>query len=289
MNYTFNFNITYANFSKTISFEVPENRYLNPENLPEVKISNPEFAFECWSLDIRGIIPIDPLSVNATSNKEFYAIIYKTEKRFYSEEAVTICKNEDLYNLPKFKTIFYGASNFTRWKTLVQDMKNGFYPIDALNHGIGGATDIALIENLDRLILRYAPNQVIIQCSNNDVSRFTESELIEHKAILYDKIKKDLPKTKIGFVCYMPLPGQIKNWHESDKLQRLNKQMIEFCNEREDCFFSDVFRDIEAISKCHLLNIEPDCFGDFSHISDDGRKVFCNALKREIALENCKL
>lgn len=238
-----------------------------------------EHSFQCWTEDPQGRFPCDPTNSIAEKDVTVYGHWVDGTAPYAASVGQIEERDGGIYHLPKGKTIFYGASNFTRWTTLEQDMAP---EIDALNHGIGGATDRALLCHLTRLVLRYEPNTVVIQCSNNDVSKYSDGECMQTKEELYDRIHEALPGTKIIFVSHMPLPSKTKFWKDSQRLQQLNVRMREFCEKRENCEYLEAFDAILKIADAYLSGDTDAYFTDGSHFNAAGQAEFLALLKPEI-------
>ncbi len=61
--------------------------------------------------------------------------------------------------------LFTGSSSIRMWKDPAKDFNNP----KILNRGFGGSQIIDLIENFDRVILKYHPNKIVIYSGDNDV------------------------------------------------------------------------------------------------------------------------
>lgn len=246
------------------------------EDIPQLRSAG-SYVFNCWTSDERGLVPCDPAAYTVEGDMTFYAS-WENREYAYAEDVTAIEKQDGgVYDLPQGGVIFYGASNFTRWKTLESDMQ----PMAALNHGIGGATDADLLNHLDRLVLRYRPEVVVIQCSNNDVAKYSDAQCKETKEELYRRIHQALPDTTVVFVSHMPLPARTAFWKTSARLQDLNAWVKEFCDTHEKCEYLDVWEDIQVIADAYLAG-DKTYFADRSHFSAAGQEKFCAALKPAI-------
>ena len=95
-------------------------------------------------------------------------------------------------NRPAGEIVFYGASNFTFWKTLEEDMK----PWHTQNHGFGGSTDALMKQYAPDMLYPYKPSVVFIQTGSNDnASGLTVDQIMENKRKLYAEYRKNLPET----------------------------------------------------------------------------------------------
>lgn len=275
---TVKFVINKSGAGKDVSYEYSVGKTIYKSDIPKTpNVGN--FVLNCWTSDKEGLKPCNPENYVVEGDVTFYGYWFDNTVSYAT--SATDIENRDggVYNLPKGKVIFYGASNFTRWKTLQNDMSP---ELDALNHGIGGATDAYLLAHLDRLVLRYEPKAVVIQCSNNDVHKFSDAQCKQTKRDLYDRIREALPNTVIIFVSHMPLPSRTQYWQTTQRLQNLNVWVKAFCEERERCEYLEVFDDILVIANEYLSGNTSAYFNDSSHFNSAGQAKFCEALKPDI-------
>ena len=260
-----------------VSYEYSVGKSIYNSDIPKT-YNEGNMVFNCWTSDKRGLEPCDPKGYVVTDDVTFYGYWFDNTVSYAT--SATDIENRDggVYNLPQGNVIFYGASNFTRWTSMEADMSP---ELDALNHGIGGATDASLLEHLDRLVLRYAPRAVVIQCSNNDVHKYSDAQCKQTKEELYNRIRAAFPDTVIIFVSHMPLPARTQYWQTSTRLQDLNVWVKEFCDARDKCEYLDVFDDILVIANEYLSG-NTSYFNDSSHFNAAGQAKFCEALKPRI-------
>lgn len=263
---------------QTVSYEYSVGKSIYNSDIPKTD-NEGNMVFNCWTGDARGLNPCNPKGYVVTGDVTFYGYWFDNTASYAT--SATDIENRDggVYNLPQGNVIFYGASNFTRWTSLESDMAP---ELKALNHGIGGAVDSALLEHLTRLVLRYAPRAVVIQCSNNDVHKYSDQKCKQTKQLLYDRIHKALPDTVVIFISHMPLPSRTQYWKDTTRLQDLNVWVKEFCDTHENCEYIDVFDNILEIANVYLSGNTGAYFNDASHFNAAGQAKFCAAMKPEI-------
>lgn len=106
---------------------------------------------------------------------------------------------------PAGEIVFYGASNFTLWKTLEQDMQ----PWHTQNHGFGGSTDALMKQYAPEMLYPYKPSVVFIQTGSNDnASGLSLEEIMDNKRDLYAAYRKNLPDATFIIMSGLPLPGR---------------------------------------------------------------------------------
>lgn len=264
-----------AGAGNDVTYEYSVGKNIFDSDIPKPASSGGSI-FNAWTSDSAGNDPCDPSGYTVNGDVTFYARWISVSTEYATDASVIENRDGGVYTLPEGKVIFYGASNFTRWTTLEKDMKED---IDALNHGIGGAVDSNLIANLQRLVIQYKPAAVVIQCSNNDVHKFTDEQCKKTKETLYDGIHKALPDAVIIFVSHMPLPSRTAYWLVTTRLQQLNVWMKEFCETHDNCEYIDVWDAILGMATAYLGGNQSKYFNDGSHFNAAGQAVFCSALK----------
>ncbi len=140
---------------------------------------------------------------------------------------------EEQYPVNHGDIICYGPSNMTFWYSLEKDM----LPYHAQNHGMGGCTDIDLIEYAPRVLYPYQPSAVIIQTGSNDIaSGIPLEEILKRKKEMYDLFLSQLPETKLIVCSGLPLPGRMQYWNATEKTNQLLKEL---CETDERLYFLD--------------------------------------------------
>ena len=126
-------------------------------------------------------------------------------------------------NRPAGEIVFYGASNFTLWKTLEEDMR----PWHTQNHGFGGSTDRLMMQYAPQMLYPYKPSVVFIQTGSNDNAiGLTLDQIMENKRKLYAEYRKNLPETCFIVMSGLPLPGREQYLESILGLNRYLKEYI---------------------------------------------------------------
>ena len=174
---------------------------------------------------------------------------------------------------PEGEIVFYGASNFTFWKTLEEDMS----PYKTQNHGFGGSTDELMKNQAYRMLYPYKPSVVFIQTGSNDNARgLSLDEIIENKKKLYAEYLENLPNTLFIVMSGLPLPGRPEFW---DNINSLNKFLADYCKDLNNLEF------VDATST--MLNEEgdfrPEYFiSDGIHLNAEGHKAWTNLMLEKL-------
>lgn len=107
---------------------------------------------------------------------------------------------------PKNAILFTGSSSIRLWNNL----KEAFPDKVVLNRGFGGSTLPDVIRYTDRIIIPYRPKQVVIYAGENDVAsgKVSAQETYDRFVTLFQKIRKELPRTSIVFISMKPSPSR---------------------------------------------------------------------------------
>jgi lysophospholipase L1-like esterase len=135
---------------------------------------------------------------------------------------------------PKDVTVFVGASNIRRWKSLPERFKS----TPLLNRGFGGSqlSDVAFFA--DRCVIQYKPKQVYLNAGGNDLhAGKTPEEVMASFEEFVTKVRNALPRTAISFISIPPSPSR---WSEVEQVKQANALIAASC-EKHGVVFIDVF------------------------------------------------
>lgn len=110
----------------------------------------------------------------------------------------------------KGEIIFYGASNFSMWETMEEDMSE--YKVQ--NHAFGGSIDAELVGYADRILFPYEPKIVFFQTGSNDYVQLsgTDEEKVEkcmeYKKQMFAAFHEQMPDAKFDIMSGLLLPGR---------------------------------------------------------------------------------
>ena len=138
----------------------------------------------------------------------------------------------------KGEIVFYGASNFTFWETMEEDLKE--YKVQ--NHGFGGSDDAALMKYASRILYPYEPKIVVFQTGSNDYVNVQGSD--EEKIAFFMKRKKEmfalfherLPEAKFLVMAGILLPGRAEYL---ELTKEVNRQLKELCESTDYMTYVD--------------------------------------------------
>lgn len=129
---------------------------------------------------------------------------------------------------------FVGSSSIRLWTTLAQD----FPDKPVFNRGFGGSQLADSVNFAERIIIPYAPKQVMIYAGSNDINAGkSATEVYGDFVALVTKIRKELPRTKIAFVAVSPNPAR---WSQIDRVREVNRLAAAYCKQH-DLTFIDTF------------------------------------------------
>lgn len=138
----------------------------------------------------------------------------------------------------KGEIVFYGASNFTLWETMEEDLR----AFKVQNHGFGGSDDAGLMKYASRILYPYEPKIVVFQTGSNDYVNVQGSD--EEKIAFCMKRKKEmfalfherLPEAKFLVMAGILLPGRAEYL---ELTKEVNRQLKELCESTDYMTYVD--------------------------------------------------
>jgi lysophospholipase L1-like esterase len=175
------------------------------------------------------------------------------------------------------EVVFYGASNFTRWKTMESDLS----PYAVQNHGFGGSTDVDLMNYAGRLLYPYKPYAVFLQNGTNDyLSGETAQEMMKYKDKMYTAFREELPDSYFVVLSGLPLPGRSQFW---EREQEVNAALKKYCASHDKMLFVDATEALTAPTG----GFKPEYFADDGiHLNAAGQKAWAVVIKAALAQIN---
>lgn len=181
-----------------------------------------------------------------------------TEDKNFVEEVSALLYRYRVVPAPENPVIFYGSSNFSRWKYIDADMA----PFVCLDHAFGGSRDDDLLRWYKKLVVRFSPYAVVVNSSQNDVIAYDDGRIIENKRLLLTALKSDLPKSRIVLLSVIrSAPFRTK------RVDALDKSVKRLCAETG----------AEFVDISHLF--DDGCFCDTSHLNRDGQQRLADVIK----------
>jgi lysophospholipase L1-like esterase len=126
---------------------------------------------------------------------------------------------------PRGGIVFSGSSYIRRWTSLNED----FPGKQTINRGFGGCHLADVCFYADRIIIPYAPREVVIYAGGNDINSGMAPELVFGDFVaLMTKLRAALPEPKLVFISCPPSP---KRWAQTDKIKKTNALIAGYCRQ----------------------------------------------------------
>lgn len=104
---------------------------------------------------------------------------------------------------PRNAVLFVGSSSIRLWDTLAAD----FPGVAVINRGFGGSELRDSTYYADRIVIPYAPRQIVMYAGENDLQagRTPQQVAADFRAFVL-RVRRDLPKTRIAYLSNKPSP-----------------------------------------------------------------------------------
>ena len=124
---------------------------------------------------------------------------------------------------PRGCIVFTGSSYIRKWITLAED----FPGLPVVNRGFGGCHLADVCVYADRIIIPYAPREVVLYAGGNDINSGMSPELVFGDFVaLMTKLHGALPQAKLVFISCPPSP---KRWAQTGKIKAVNGLIAGYC------------------------------------------------------------
>jgi lysophospholipase L1-like esterase len=136
---------------------------------------------------------------------------------------------------PAGAILFAGDSQFTRWKTIHEDLPE----YSVINRGFGGSQMTDLLQYTDRIVIPYRPRLIVINEGGNDLhaGRTPDQLLADFKAFV-EKVRAALPETRIIMSSLTPSPAR---WSEIETRTVVNRRLQDYIATQKNVVFVDLF------------------------------------------------
>ena len=151
------------------------------------------------------------------------------------ENAIAAYEASDRTNAPpKNAIVFVGSSSIVRWKSLAED----FPGLPVVNRGFGGSQLADSVNFAGRIVIPYAPRQVVVYAGGNDLNAHKPAEVVYGDFVaLMEKLRAHLPHARLAFISSAP---NLKRWEQVEQVKRLNTLAAAYCR-RHGIIFINVF------------------------------------------------
>ncbi len=112
---------------------------------------------------------------------------------------------------PRGAIVFTGSSSITFWNTLAQDMA----PLPVINRGFGGSRIDQVARYVDRIVVPYDPQAIVLFAGTNDISGRepkTAQQVFEGYRAFVNNVRAALPETPIYYISITPSPSRWALW-----------------------------------------------------------------------------
>lgn len=107
------------------------------------------------------------------------------------------------YPPPRHGVVFIGSSSIRLWETLAAD----FPGLPVINRGFGGSELRDSTFYADRIVIPYAPRQIVVYAGENDLQAGrTPQQVVADLRVFVARVRRDLPKVRIAYISNKPSP-----------------------------------------------------------------------------------
>jgi lysophospholipase L1-like esterase len=101
---------------------------------------------------------------------------------------------------PQGAILFVGSSSIRLWKTA-----RDFADLPTINRGFGGSEMSDVVAFLDRIVLPYAPEDIVLYEGDNDIAKGKTAQRVfrDYRAFV-DGVHANLPRARIHFIAIKP-------------------------------------------------------------------------------------
>jgi lysophospholipase L1-like esterase len=144
------------------------------------------------------------------------------------ESAIAGYEARDTTNAPAPGCIVFTGSSFIRlWTNLVTD----FPDLPVINRGFGGCHLADLYHYADRIVISYAPRQVVFYAGGNDIAAGKPPEVVFGDFVaVVTKLRAALPGVQVAFISCPPSP---KRWQHTEGFRRVNELIADYCRRHQ--------------------------------------------------------
>jgi lysophospholipase L1-like esterase len=152
------------------------------------------------------------------------------------EKDIVAFESGDKVNPPPSGAIlFVGDSQFTRWKTIHEDLSE--YTV--INRGFGGSKMSDLVLFTSRIVTPYRPRLIVVNEGGNDIHEGQTPEvLLDNMKKFVLQVRKELPDVPIAFSGLAPSPARV---NESEVRKRFNELLKTYIASQKKVFYIDLF------------------------------------------------
>jgi lysophospholipase L1-like esterase len=164
--------------------------------------------------------------------------------------------------------LFVGSSIFRQWTNVAEMMA----PLPVLNRAFGGSRTGDQLTRFEEVVAPYAPKIIVYYCGSNDLKTGDLPDAIfERFKAFSERVRRELPKTRIVFVSSTRSPDRVAIWNLVD---RYNTLVRDYCAATPRHTFIDInplLLDRQGNPRLELyqgdkLHFRPPAYGEFAAI-----------------------
>lgn len=153
----------------------------------------------------------------------------------FQDQVDELFNKEYNFSPDKKLVVFAGSSSIRMWN----DVQSYFPGYNVINNGFGGSHFSDLIFYYDKLILKRKPDILLIYEGDNDLAGNKKPrKILKEAKELSEKVRKDLPETRIIFISPKPSISRIKL---KNSYISFNKKLKKYCDRSDNPEFADVW------------------------------------------------
>jgi lysophospholipase L1-like esterase len=127
---------------------------------------------------------------------------------------------------PRHGVVFVGSSSIRLWETLAAD----FPGVPVINRGFGGSELRDSTFYADRIVIPYAPRQIVLYAGENDLQMGrTPQQVAADFRTFVERVRRDLPKVRIAYISSKPSPlraGLLEAQRQANALIRAEAERL---------------------------------------------------------------
>ena len=175
-------------------------------------------------------------------------------------------------------TMFLGSSNFALWGS---DLEKRFEQFHAVNRALDGAHTTDLLFALDRLVLPYNPNRIVVFIGGNDIAFGAEPAIVfENFKQILEKIWTANPESEVFFVSPTHAPCREAYWKKMDVY---DEKVFDLAQKQEKLHHIDITRPMNDAQG----NVRKELYlSDGLHLNEAGRDIWVHLITA--AIEKCQ-
>lgn len=200
----------------------------------------------------------------------FFVSYLSYSQPFISE--IRAFEKQDSVSMPtKGQILLAGSSTFRLWFSAKEDLEG--FPI--INRGFGGSQMSDLNFYFDRIVAKYDPKMILVYEGDNDLaSNESPESVFEDFKIFADKVKTQLPNTKVGYCSIRP---SIARTNLREKQAQANQLIKNYCQKNKGFYFVNIYKEY-FLSNGDLM---PDVFvSDKLHLNKKGYEIWTKATRK---------